>query len=188
LIRRYLNRMNILKVIRERRSVRKFKAEDVDDKEIERLIDAARWAPSWDNTQCWEFIVVKDPETKEELAKTLNFLNPAREAAKEAPAIIVVCGRKGVSGSYKGIVYLTPRKDWLMFDTALAVQNLCLQAHELGLGTVIIGYFDSKRVAQLLNIPKDVEVVVMILVGRPLETPKAPDRKAISKILHKGKW
>jgi nitroreductase len=182
------NRMSILKTIKERRSIRKFKAEDLSDKEIEALIDAARWAPSWDNTQCWEFIIVKDPETKKELAKTLNFLNPAKEAAKEAPLIVVVCGRKGVSGSYKGIVYLTPRKDWLMFDTALATQNLCLQAHELGLGTVIIGYFDSKKVAELFSIPKDVEVVVMILVGRPLETPKALGRKAIGEIIHKEKW
>jgi nitroreductase len=180
--------MSALKAIEERRSVRKFKSEDVSDKEIEALIDAARWAPSWDNTQCWEFIVVKDQETKKGLAKTLNFLNPAREAAREAPLIIVVCGRKGVSGTYKGIIYLTPRKDWLMFDTALSVQNLCLEAHELGLGTVIIGYFDPKRAAELLNIPKDVEVVVMILVGKPLETPKAPTRKAPCEMLHKERW
>lgn len=71
-----------------------------------------------------------------------------------------------------------------MFDTALATQNICLQAHALGLGTVILGFFDAEYVAKVLNIPDNVEVVVIVPIGRPARVPKAPKRRELNEIIH----
>ena len=84
----------------------------------------------------------------------------------DAPLIIVLCALRGVSGYHRGEV-TTDKDDWFMFDVGLAVQNLCLAAHGLGLGTVIVGLFDHQKAAQILGVPKKVEVVAMTPLGSP---------------------
>lgn len=175
--------MKVLDIIKERRSVRDFTDEDVSDEEIETVIDAARWAPSWANTQCWDFVIIKDDEMKKRLLDAFGPTNPGKKSVEKAPAIIVVCGKKKVSGVKDG-EYVTTKGDWLMFDTALATQNICLQAHALGLGTVILGFFDAEYVAKVLNIPDNVEVVVIVPIGRPARVPKAPKRRELNEIIH----
>ena len=176
--------MDVLEAIRTRRSVRKFSPEPVSDEELRQVLEAARWAPSWANTQCWEIIVVRDPAKKKALSELLvPERNPAKRAVAEAPVVLAVCGRKGVSGFYKGRP-VTDKGDWLMFDVALAVQNISLAAHALGLGTVIVGALDHKRASELLGLPEDVELVVLMPLGRPAERPEAPGRKELSEFVH----
>ena len=83
-----MSEMDVLEVMKTRRSVRKYKPDQVDEEKLRTVLEAARWAPSWANTQCWEFIVVKDPDTKEKLAETLTPKNPATEAVKAAPIVV----------------------------------------------------------------------------------------------------
>ena len=176
--------MDVLEAIRTRRSVRKFSPEPVSDEELRAVLEAARWAPSWANTQCWEIVVVKDPDKKRALSELLvPERNPAKRAVAEAPVVLAVCGRKGVSGFYKGKA-VTEKGDWLMFDVALAVQNMALAAHALGLGTVIVGALDHRRASELLGLPDDVELVVLLPLGRPAEEPKAPPRKELREFVH----
>jgi nitroreductase len=175
--------VDVLEAIKGRRSVRRYLPREVEEEKLREILEAARWAPSWANTQCWEFIVVKDPSTKEKLSETLPPGNPAREAVRTAPAVVVACGRTGVSGFYKGVP-VTDKGDFYLFDVALALQNLCLAAHALGLGTVHVGYFDSRAVERLLGVPEGVRVVELVPVGYPAEQPKAPRRKELSELVH----
>ena len=176
--------MEVLEAIRTRRSVRKFSPEPVSDEELRRVLEAARWAPSWANTQCWEIVVVRDPGKKKALSELLvPERNPAKRAVAEAPVVLAVCGRKGISGFYKGRP-VTDKGDWLMFDVALAVQNISLAAHALGLGTVIVGALDHEKASELLGLPEDVELVVLMPLGRPAERPEAPGRKEISEFVY----
>ena len=175
--------MDLFEAIMGRRSVRKFTSDPVGDEEVRKILEAARWAPSWANTQCWEFIIVRSPETKKALSETLSRRNPATEAVEKAPVVIVACGRKRVSGYYKGKA-VTRKGDWLMFDVALAVQNLCLAAHAMGLGTVIVGAFDGDKASKILAIPENVEIVAIIPLGRPAEKRTAPLRRSVEEFTH----
>lgn len=180
--------MDVLEAIKTRRSIRKYKSDPVDEEKLRTVLEAARWAPSWANTQCWGFIVIKNPETKRKLAETLLIeRNPATEAVKTAPVLIVACARLGLSGFYRGAP-LTDKGDFFMFDVALALQNLTLAAHELGLGTVHVGAFDAKKVAEILAVPTGVCVVELMPLGHPLEVPKAPLRKELKDFVHFEKY
>jgi nitroreductase len=178
--------MDLMEAIKGRRSVRKYRPDLVSDQALQAVLEAIRWAPSWANTQCCQVIIVKDPSIKSELSKTLSKGNPAVSSMNEAPVVLVLCGIKGISGYYKGQP-ATEKGDWLMFDTALAMQNLCLAAHGLGLGTVIVGLFDHRKVAEVLGVPQNVEVVAMTPLGVPATTGGSPKRKDIPEfVFHEG--
>ena len=174
--------MDLMDAIKGRRSIRKYKSDPVSEETLHTLMEAVRWAPSWANTQCWEVIVVKDPNMKPKLANTLTTTNPARSAITDAPLVIVLCGKKGVSGFKKGEA-ATVKGDWLMFDTGIAMQSLCLAAHSMGLGTVIVGLFDHKKAEEILGTPEDREVVAMTPLGYPATEGMAPKRKEISEFV-----
>jgi len=171
--------VELMEAIKNRRSIRKFKSDPVPDEALQMLMEAVRWAPSWNNTQCWEMILVKDQKAKFEVLKAVPKANPAHPAMVEAPVILVLCGRKGTSGFYKGQA-VTVKGDWLMFDTGIAMQNLCLAAYSLGLGTVVVGMFDHKKAEKILEVPQDIEVVAMTPLGYPATEGSAPKRKDIS--------
>lgn len=179
--------MELMEAIKGRRSIRKYKADPIPEEALEKVIEAVRWSPSWANTQCWEVILVRDPKMKSELASTLTTTNPARSAMTEAPLVVVLCGKKGISGFKKGEA-ATVKGDWLMFDTGIAMQTLCLAAHALGLGTVIIGLFDHRKAEEILGVPQNVEVVAMTPLGYPAAQGSAPKRKEVSEFVFNEKY
>ncbi len=179
--------MDLMQAIKERRSVRKLKPDPLSDELINAVLEAGRWAPSWANTQCWRFVVVQDAEIRAKLAEAKGSGNPAAEAVRNAPVTIVVCGELRTSGYYKGEAP-TDKGDWYMFDTALAVQNMMLAAHALGLGTVPVGLFDARKVAEILGVPSDVSVVLLLPVGYPVEQPSAPRRKELAEITFRERY
>lgn len=174
--------MDVLQAIRERRSIRKFKPDPVSEDLVNTVLDAGRWAPSWANTQCWRFVVVRDPAVKEKLGETRGRGNPAGEAVRTAPVTIVICAELKKSGYYKGEAP-TDKGDWFMFDCALAAQNMMLAAHALGLGTVPVGLFDAAKAAEVLGVPTGMAVVLMLPLGYPAETPAAPRRRDLAEIM-----
>ena len=176
--------MEILEIIKTRRSIRHYKSDPVDEDTINTVLEAARWAPSWHNTQCWEFIVVKDETTKSQLAETLLWWNPCRPASTvtRAPVVIVACAELGKSG-FKDGELSTDKGDWYMFDLALALQNLVLVAHSLGLGTLHLGAFDAQAAARILKVPPGVVVIEMIPLGYPERVGKTPPRKELSEMV-----
>jgi len=179
--------MDLMEAIKGRRSIRKYKPDPVPEEVFHTLMEAVKWSPSWANTQCWEVIAVKDPRVKSELATALSKGNPALSSITDAPLVIVLCGKRGVSGFKKGEA-ATAKGDWLMFDTGIAMQTLCLTAHSLGLGTVIIGLFDHKKVEEILGVPPNAEVVAMTPLGYPATEGLAPKRKEISEFVFNEKY
>jgi nitroreductase len=179
--------MDLFEAIRERRSVRKYKTTPVTEEQLNTVLEAARWAPSWANTQCWQFVVVRDNETKERLADTLSSGNPSIPAIKDAPILIVACAELGKSGWYKGAL-ATDKGDWFMLDVGLAMQNLTLAAHGLGLGTVHVGLFDAPKAAQILEVPDGVALVEMTPLGYPEGQSITPPRKELSEFVFSEKY
>ena len=174
--------MEVLEAIKTRRSIRRYRPDPVDERTLELVLEAARWAPSWANSQCCRFIVVRDDSIKAELAATLLGDNPADVAIATAPIVIVACARLGVSGYYRGEL-ATDKGDWFMFDVALAMQNLTLTAHSLGLATVHVGLFDVKRAEAILGVPPGFCVVEMMPLGYPDQQRRPRPRKELSEIV-----
>lgn len=174
---------DLMEIIRERRSVRKFEEKEVSEEMINTLLDSVRWAPSWANTQCWEIIVIRDKAIKGNIQNTMIGKNPAAKAIEAAPVLLAICGKLKSSGYYKNEA---PTKfgDWILFDLGIAAQNICLAAHHLGLGTVVVGMFDHNKVKEILNIPEDHEVAALIPVGYPSQIPSAPKRREINEFTH----
>ncbi len=187
--------MELLDAINARRSIRRFKTTPVEDEKVELVLEAARRAPSWANTQCWRFVVVRGAEMRNRLADTAfgvggGHPNMATEAMRVAPVAIVACAELGKAGcSHKEPREpVTDKGDWFMFDTALAMQNMVLAATALGLGTVYIGAFDSVAAEKVLGVPEGYHVVSMTPLGYPDEDPKPRPRKELDKIIFKDKF
>lgn len=176
-----------MQAIKERRSIRTYKSNPVPDNMIQDVLEAARWAPSWANTQCWEYILVKDAETKKALAGTLPSANPAKPAITEAPIIIVACAQLEKSGYFKEKA-ATDKGDWFMFDLGLSTQNLVLAAHCLGLGTVHVGLFDAQAASKILSVPESMAIVELIPLGFPSVSAKVTARKELKDIISYDKY
>lgn len=174
-------------IIEGRRSIRKYEDQAVSDETLNRILEAVRWSPSWANTQCWEVVVVKDQETKEKLKATLTPTNPANKAMLNAPVVLVVCGKLRSSGYYNGEV-TTKFGDWFLFDLGIATQTLCLTAHALGLGTVVVGLFDHNQAKEILGVPEGYELVAMLPLGYPAKISAAPKRREVSEFTHYEKF
>ena len=180
--------MDTFDAIHSRRSIRQYKETPVPDDILNKVLEAARWAPSWANTQCTRYVVVKDPAMKEKLAEALNRGNPSTEAIKHAPIVIVACAELRKSGFYKGVVS-TDKGEWYMFDAGIAMENLALAAQALGLGTVHVGFIpDSKKVDEILGLPEGVVSVEMTPLGYPAAEGKAPPRKELAEIVFYEKY
>ncbi len=180
--------MDIMEAIRGRRSVRAYESRDVAPEHLASLLEAVKWSPSWANTQCWEMVVVRDGAVKQQLQAALPPKgNPAFNAIVQAPVVLALCGRLKRSGYYRGEP-TTKFGDWFMFDLGLACQTLCLAAHGLGLGTVVVGLFDHARAAAALNVPADCELVALIPLGYPAKTPGAPGRREPAEFSHPDRF
>jgi nitroreductase len=174
--------MDLYKGIEERRSIRKYKKDPVSDESILKCIEGARLAPSWHNTQVWRFVVIKDQGVKEAVAGTLASWNPSRQALLDAPVAICLVAQRNRSGILKGEA-VTDKGDWFMFDCGIAMEHLVLTAWDLGLGTVHVGAFDSKKVEEILAVPEGYSVVAMTPLGFPDEQPGPRPRKAAEELL-----
>jgi nitroreductase len=173
---------DLMNTIQQRRSIRRFQERDLPDDILTKLLEAARWAPSWANTQCWNFVVVRDNETKRKIQETVSPRNPSSKAIVNAPVLLVVCGQLKRSGYYND-QYPTKFGDWFMYDLGLATQNLCLAAHDSGLGTVIVGLFEHDKVGEIIKLPPEHEVLVLIPVGYPDHDPSPPKRRELDEFV-----
>lgn len=151
--------MDLFEAIKERRSIRNYLNNEVPDDMVEKLLEAATWAPSEGNLQSWRFYVVKHQDMKKKLARAAlnqNFI-------AEAPLVIAVCVDLDVAASYgqRGINL------YCLQSSGAAIQNLLLAAHALGLGTCWIGAFREGEVSEVLKLPKKIRPIAIIPVGFP---------------------
>ena len=173
--------MELTKCMEERRSIRRYKKQPVDRDLIKQLIEVAILAPSWKNSQVSRYYAV-DGDQKDQFMACLPEFN--QNNSKDASTIIVSTVVNGRSGFERDGSYTTHLKDGFQyFDNGLQVQNLCLKAYELGLGTLIMGIYDEQKIREFLSIPEDEVVVAVIAVGYPDIEPAMPKRKSVEDIL-----
>ncbi|MDW7729259.1 MAG: nitroreductase family protein [Bacillota bacterium] len=174
--------MELYKVLEERRSVRKYKTESIPGEKLEKLLEAARISPSWSNLQCWRFIVVSDRETKNKLASSMPDNNPAKRSVGEtAPLVLVLCADPKESGDQDG-------KDYYLLDAGLAMQQLMLAAHNEGLGTCWVAWFDEEVARKACEVPERYRIVALSPLGYPEKQPSVRPRKDIGEIVFSEKW
>ena len=161
--------MEFMEVVRRRRSVRRYKADPISQDQIMSVLEAARLAPSWANSQCWKFVVVTDPEVKQALAKAGN------EWVAQAPVIIAACADATKPGT-KG------DQPYYMVDIGISMEHLILAAADQGLGTCWIGWFDEAVARQALGVPQNIRIVAYTPLGVPDEEPAPKARKSLSEI------
>lgn len=166
-----------------RRSIRQFTDQPVSHELLADIVSTASYAPSWKNTQISRYIAVEG-EMKSKLAQCTSAYARNGSIMNDAPMVIAVAIKKGRCGFERDGSYSTNRGDsWQMFDAGVASEAFCLAAHEQGLGTVIMGIFDQEEASALLEIPEDMDLVTLIPIGYPAETPVAPKRKSVEELL-----
>ena len=166
-----------------RRSIRQFTDQPVSHELLEQIVETASYAPSWKHTQIVRYIAVEG-ETKDKLAACTSTFPGNGKIMANAPMVIAVTIIKGRSGFERDGSYTTARGDsWQMFDAGVASEAFCLAAYEQGLGTVIMGIFDQKEATELLQIPDDRDLIALIPIGYPAESPTAPRRKSVEDLL-----
>jgi nitroreductase len=168
--------MDILSVIKGRRSVRDFLTKEIPEELINELVEALIWAPSAGNLQARRFIFVKNPEIKKKLARAAL----GQSFIAEAPLVLVGCAdleriarRYGSRGMNLYVIQ----------DVSASIMQLMLFAHEKGLGTVWVGAFDEKAVSDILRLPSHLRPVAIVPVGYPARIPPPPPRRPLKDLI-----
>ncbi len=196
-------------VLRQRRSIRKYRQQPIPFDLIKRLLEAASYAPSAHNAQPWRFIVIANPEQKAALAdamaqvwlaelerdhipKNTRWATVDTSAARfiAAPALILACLSMEDMNEYLDTERQKHERDLALQSLGAAVQNLLLQAQIQGLGACwyCAPAFCKSIVRQVLNIPDDVEPHALLTVGYPAETPKMPPRHGMEDFAFLDQW
>jgi nitroreductase len=176
-------RNEVLDAIMQRRSIYQFKPEAIPQEKISTILEAGRWAPSYANSQPWEFITVTDSRLKQEVVEIAKKTLVAHTGIEGAQAIIATC--------------VDPEKDQYHFveDGAVATQNMALAAHSLGLATYWVGILSPTndrnsveyQVKQVLNIPERIRVISLLPVGVPAYSTER-QRKQLDEICYFDKY
>ena len=175
--------MNTVDCIKTRRSVRKFTEEKVPHEVLEQLVELSRWAPSWKNTQIARYVVVVVDAVKSRIAEG-GPIPWNGGIIKGAPVLMVMTYVEKRSGFERDGSFSTTKGDrWQNFDCDVAAATFGLAAHELGLGSVVLGIFDEKKLAELLELPEGMGVACLMPLGYPAEEPAAPKRKEAADLL-----
>jgi len=170
----------LIAVMQSRRSIRRYTRETISDALLDRLFKAAQLAPSAGNLQARDFIIVRDPNMKHELAESAY----GQFFISMAPVVLVGCANIARSR----IVYGQRGELYAVQDVTIAACYVQLAAETMGAATCWIGAFDEKRIARALGTPMDVLPVLMLAIGYPDESPEAATRMDFSEFTHNEQW
>jgi nitroreductase len=156
----------LLDLIRNRQSQRKYTGQPVEKEKLLRCIEAARLAPSANNSQPWKFIIIDDVRLMNAVAElTTTGVIPMNHFTKQAPVQVAIVREK--TNLTTAVGRILKDKNYPLIDIGITTAHFCLQATAEGLSTCIIGWFDEKKIKELLNIPKPLRLELIILVGYP---------------------
>ena len=163
--------MDVFDAVKDRRSVREFTNEDVSDSDVDRILEAGRWAPSGLNNQPWRFKVVRDVKLKENLAGCTHYC----KTILNAPVCITVFLDNNES--------YDRAKD--LQAVGACIQNMLLVIHSMGLGAVWLGEILSKKnqVEKILSVPENCELMAVLALGQPREKKRTSKRKNIEELM-----
>ena len=170
--------MKIIEEIVNRRSIREYSHKTIEPEKLERILEAARLAPTARNQQDWKLILVKNPDIKEKL---VDLAAPQQQFLKQAPIIIAACA---LNPAY---VMRCGHPAYLI-DLAIILEHIALQAVCEGLGTCWIGSFDESKAKNVLKIPDHVRIVELMSLGYYDRLPDARERKPIQELFKWESW
>lgn len=184
--------MNVYEAIQSRKSIRSYDTKEIENEKLEKILEAGRLAPSWQNKQCWQYVVVKDKDTIGKLALKSGLISKSNFFIKDAPVVIVACANPNDSGHLNG-------QDYYLVDVAISFQQMMLEAWEMGIGSCWLGAFNEKKVREILNIPSKIKVIALSPFGYPKNKQSlyakaiktfagSKKRKDLEKIVHWEKW
>ena len=187
----------LIKLIKSRRSIRKYKNTPVPKKEIMKILEAGRWAPSAHNAQPWRFIVITKPQVIKKLASVLIksshslysgfniVLRKTAEVLSNAPVLIVVYNSCELSNKMKRFdePYFSITKDSELQSISASIQNMLLMAHSLNLGTAWLTapLFCENKVKSFLKIKGD--LIALITIGYSKRTIIKTDRQNLKNLV-----
>lgn len=172
------NDFNFAELAKIRQSDRKYKSQAVEREKIIQCLETARISPSANNSQPWKFVVVDDFEKKEQIAECSIGLG-MNKFTHQCPVIVAVVLEK--QNFMSTIGSMIKNKDYSLFDLGIVVNQFCLQATDLGLGTCIIGWFDEKKIKKILGV-KNRRIPLLISVGYPDSPTREKVRKPLDKM------
>lgn len=157
----------LLRLMKERRSIRSYKEDPVSDDDLDKILEAARWCQSASNRQSWRFIVIKDKK----IIKKLSKLAPYGSFIKQVPIVIAIIADKKMD----------PK--WYIHNTTMASHQMCLMVWSLGLGTCWIGSLNREKGSELLELGEDEFLTTVLPIGYPKKIPKPTQRKKLVDII-----
>lgn len=169
--------MDVYTAIGQRRSIRAYREKEVEEEKLMKVLDAGRLAPSAKNRQEWHFIVVRDRETRRKLAKAAY----GQKFIEQAPVTLVGCA------FYADYVMPCGQPAYTV-DVSIAFAFMMLEATELGLGTCWLGAFLENEVKEILNIPDQMRVVVVMPLGYPAESLGGTVKNSLIRTLATGNY
>lgn len=178
--------VDFLSLVESRQSDRAYDANrPVEAEKIERILEAARLAPSACNAQPWRFVVVTDKELAEKVGKAAAGLG-MNKFARQAPVHILIVEESAnitslLGGKVKG-------KHFPLIDIGIVAAHLSLAAESEGLGSCIIGWFDEKEIKKLTGIPDSKRLLLDIVVGYPTKEKRKKIRKDKDKVISYNKY
>ena len=164
--------MDLFETVEKRRSIRKFKPNPIPDKNLKKILEAGRLAPSGGNRQPWSFIVVRKPETKKALAMAANL----QRFIADADTILIALGDPAVS------------KNLYKQDPMIAIEHMVLASTALGYGTCWIGAFNESEVKEIAKVPENMTVIALLPIGVPDESPPPRSRRAFKEVFFKESY
>jgi nitroreductase len=179
----------MIESIQHRRSIRKYTSNPIDPDKLQSVLEAGRLAPSGNNKQPWTFIVVQSEQQRQAVMEVSH----NQVWMMTAPAFIVAVADMAARVETEPGLYLDENSpQWelkrAIRDTAIAIENMLLEADAQGLGTCWVGFFVQSEIRPVLGIPDDKFVVAVIPIGYPAEQPSARTRKPLSEIVHYERW
>ncbi len=177
--------MEAIEMIKERRSIRKYKQEKVSRDTLKLIVDAASYSPSWANQQIARYTFVDKEELIKEIAdKGVKGFAYNIKTLQTAPGVLVLSYEIGKSGKLGGVDGDKIKENmWEMFDSGIACQTFCLAAHNYGVGTCIFGVIDEEEIAKIVDLPKTETVAAIIVYGYPESKGTVPPKKELNEIM-----
>jgi nitroreductase len=169
--------LDALRVMRERKCARGFLPNEVEDKKLKKILEAAIQAPSAGNLQSWEFIVVKDSDLKQKLVSAAQ----GQAFVGEAPVVIVVCANEERAASR----YADRGKElYCIQDCAAATENMLIAAQALGMSGCWVGAFDEEKIRALFSLPGEIRPLAIVPIGYQSISTAKPQRLPLKDVVH----
>ncbi len=185
--------MSIVDQLRRVRCVSEYEDRDIEDSVLNTIVEAASWAPSAADSQPWEIVAVRDPERKAALVTTFldSLMRPGTGGRERrhwlalAPVVLVVCLDHTRAKARFGDI---GERLFGIQDTGAAIQNMRLTALEYGVKSCLLREFDHAAMAQLLELPRHVEPLILIALGYSEREPGSKPRLPLTDYMHHNRW